>query len=184
MILFVLLLSMAQGLSRPVFTHLALDGNWELASTELPDVYAGQVVFAPIRTKGNRSDLKVAGTDSAGRPLIVQLHAQATKTDLPKLIWMKRRIESLLLGGKVKEAIALAEKANLVCRGAAFIAWDDAEQVAIAQDEVYQPSLEVPSGVGYSEPAPAVSFMSGGRAAFHACDESTLACQETVCLQE
>jgi len=107
------------------------------------------VAFAPIRTEGNRSDLKIAGKDSAGRPLTVQLHAQAAKTDLPKLIWMKRRIESFLQDGKTKEAIALAEKANLVCRGAAFIAWDDAEEVAIAQGEVYQPSLDVPSGLNY-----------------------------------
>ena len=108
------------------------------------------MVFAPIRTNGNRSDLKVTGKDSAGRSLTIQLHAQAAKTDLPKLIWMKRRIESLLQGGKIKEAIALAEKANLVCPGAAFIAWDDAEEVAIAQDEVYQPSLDVPSSVSCS----------------------------------
>ena len=44
-------------LSRPSFTHLALEGGWELAGTELPDIYVGQVVFAPIRTKDNRSDL-------------------------------------------------------------------------------------------------------------------------------
>jgi hypothetical protein len=119
----------------------------ELAGTELPDIYVSQVVFAPIRTKGNRSDLKVTGKDSAGRPLTVQLRAQDAKTDLPKLIWMKRRIESLLQSGKTKEAIALAEKANLVCDGAAFIAWDDTERVAIAQDEVYQPSLDIPSGL-------------------------------------
>jgi Ca-activated chloride channel family protein len=137
-------------LSRPAFTHLTLDGDWELAGTKLPDIYVGQVVFAPIRTKGSRSDLKVTGKDSAGRPLTVQLHAQAVKTDLPKLIWMKRRIESLLQGGKTKEAIALAERANLVCRGAAFIAWDDAEEVAIAQHEVYQPSFDVPSDVACS----------------------------------
>jgi Ca-activated chloride channel family protein len=134
-------------LSRPAFTHLTLEGDWELAGTELPDIYAGQVVFAPIRTKGNLLGLKVTGKDSAGRPLTVQLPAQAAKTNLPKLIWMKRRIESLLQGGKNEEAIALAERANLVCRGAAFIAWDDAEEVAIAQDEVYQPSLRVPSGL-------------------------------------
>jgi hypothetical protein len=130
-----------------------LEGDWELAGTELPDIYVGQVAFAPIRAKGNRSDLKVAGKDNAGRPLTVQLHAQAAKTHLPKLIWMKRRIESLLQDGRTKEAIALAQKANLVCRGAAFIAWDDAEQVAIAQDEVYQPSLKVPSSVACSTPS-------------------------------
>jgi hypothetical protein len=80
---------------------------------------------------------------------------------------MKRRIESLLLGGKTKEAIALAEKANLVCRGAAFIAWDDAEEVAIAQDEVYQPSLDVPSGVSCSMDFPAsAAYMPLSGAAF------------------
>jgi hypothetical protein len=155
-------------LSRPAFTHLALEGDWELPGTELPDIYVGQVVFAPIRTKGNRSDLKVTGKDSAGRPLTVQLHAQAVKTDSPKLIWMKRRIESLLQGGKVKEAIALAEKANLVCRGTAFIAWDDAEEVAIAQDEVYQPSLDIPSSLPSSvHSTPQVAFMPPPRASWN-----------------
>jgi hypothetical protein len=103
-------------------------------------------------SEGNRSDLKVTGKDSAGQPLTVQLRAQAARTDLPKLIWMKRCIESLLQGGKAEEAIGTAEKANLVCRSAAFIAWDDAEEVAIAQDEVYQPSLKVPSGLLHKGP--------------------------------
>jgi hypothetical protein len=144
-----------------------LEGDWELAGTELPDIYVGQVVFAPIRTKGNRPELKITGKDSTERPLSVQLHAQAAKTDLPKLIWMKHRIESLLQRGKAKEAIALAEKANLVCRGAAFIAWDEVEEVAIAQDEVYQPSLDVPSSLPFSmHSRPAVSFMPGTGAAF------------------
>jgi hypothetical protein len=58
---------------------------------------------------------------------------------------MKHRIESLLHAGKDREAIALAEKTNLVCPGAAFIAWDDAERVAIAEDEIYQPSLSTES---------------------------------------
>jgi hypothetical protein len=58
---------------------------------------------------------------------------------------MKRRIESLLQGGEIKEAIALAEKANLICRGAAFIAWDDAEEVAIAQDVILRLGVKRPS---------------------------------------
>ena len=128
-------------LNRPVLTDLALDGGWELADTELPDIHAGQVVFASIRAGGERTDINVAGKDAVGRPLIVALETQAVETDLPKLIWMKRRIDSLLQGGNDREAVALAEKANLICRGAAFVAWDDAEKVAIAQDEVYQPSF-------------------------------------------
>ena len=131
-------------LNRPVLTDLALDGGgWELADTELPDIHAGQVVFASIRAGGERTDINVAGKDAVGRPLIVALETQAVETDLPKLIWMKRRIDSLLQGGNDREAVALAEKANLICRGAAFVAWDDAEKVAIAQDEVYQPSFHV-----------------------------------------
>ena len=118
-----------------------------MADTELPDIYAGQVAFASVRKRGRGSDINVTGRDADGRPLTVSLEAQAAETNLPKLIWMKHRIESLLQAGKDREAIALAEKANLVCRGAAFIAWDDAEKVAIAQDEVYQPSLEARSGV-------------------------------------
>ena len=137
-------------LGRPVFTHLTLDGAWELADTELPDIHAGQVVFASIRAKDNASDINVAGKDADGRPLTVSLETQAVETDLPKLIWMKHRIDSLLQDGKDMEAIALAKKANLVCRGTVFIAWDDAEKVAIAQNEVYQPSFDLPSGLLYS----------------------------------
>jgi hypothetical protein len=73
---------------------------------------------------------------------------------------MKRRIDSLLQDDKDEEAIALAKKANLVCRGAAFIAWDDAEKVAIAQDEVYQPSLEVPCDLLYARPAVSIDSAS------------------------
>ena len=139
-------------LSRPVLTHLTLDGGWELAGAELPDIYAGQVAFASVRKQGRGSDINVTGRDADGRPLTVSLEAQAAETHLPKLIWMKHRIESLLQVGKDREAIALAEKANLVCPGAAFIAWDDAEQVAIAEDEVYQPSLEPQAGGLRSRP--------------------------------
>ena len=38
-------------LSRPVLTHLTLDGGWELAGAELPDIYAGQVAFASVRSE-------------------------------------------------------------------------------------------------------------------------------------
>ena len=134
-------------LSRPVLTHLTLDGGWELAGAELPDIYAGQVAFASVRKRGRGLDINVTGRDADGRPLTVSLEARAAETNLPKLIWMKHRIESLLQAGKDREAIALAEKANLVCPGAAFIAWDDAEQVAIAEDEIYQPSLQAQAGV-------------------------------------
>ncbi|MGA7903804.1 MAG: VIT domain-containing protein, partial [Terrimicrobiaceae bacterium] len=128
-------------LSRPALTDLTLNGGWELADTDLPDIHAGQVVFASIRAASRSSKIDVAGKDAAGRPVTLALETQAVETDLPRLIWMKHRIDSLLQDGKDREAVALAEKANLVCRGAAFIAWDDAEKVPIAQNEVYQASF-------------------------------------------
>jgi hypothetical protein len=73
---------------------------------------------------------------------------------------MKRRIDSLLQGGKDKDAIALAEKANLVCRGAAFVAWDEAEKVPVAEDEIYQPSLRVESRFLLARPRRASSSHS------------------------
>jgi Ca-activated chloride channel homolog len=68
-------------LSRPVLTDLALDGNWELADTGLPDIYAGQVIFAPMRAASNLSKINVAGRDAAGQPLTL-----APETTLWKLI--------------------------------------------------------------------------------------------------
>ena len=89
----------------------------------------------------------IAGRDAAGQPLTLAPETQPVETGLPKLIWMKHRIDSLLQAGRESEAVALAKKANLVCRGAAFVAWDGAEKVAIAQEEVYQPSLSHDSTV-------------------------------------
>ena len=78
---------------------------------------------------------------------------------------MKRRLDSLLQGGNDREAVALAEKANLICRGAAFVAWDDAEKVAIAQDEVYQPSFDTE--------LPQMMICQRGGPAFYELDDSS-----------
>jgi Ca-activated chloride channel homolog len=162
-------------LSRPVLTDLALDGGWELADTELPDIYAGQVAFASVRKQGRGLDINVTGRDAEGRPLTVSLEAQSVETNLPKLIWMKHRIESLLQAGKNREAIALAEKANLICRGAAFVAWDDAEKVAVAQDEVYQPSFHAEREVTTSQRRfiGAKSLSTRREPAFYELDDSS-----------
>ena len=56
-------------LNRPVLTDLALDGGWELADTELPDIHAGQVAFASVRMRGasDRTSMLPAGTLSGDR---------------------------------------------------------------------------------------------------------------------
>ena len=56
---------------------------------------------------------------------------------------MKQRIEHLLATDDSPAAISLAKQHNLVCRGAAFVAWDQHEKVpvAAAEEAIYQPSM-------------------------------------------
>jgi hypothetical protein len=62
-----------------------------------------------------------------------------------KLLWVRERIEALLRSGCREEALALACEQNVICEGAAFVAWDEAEQVAVAAEEIVQPSM-MPAG--------------------------------------
>ena len=102
---------------KPVFTGLSLTDNWELADAKLPDIHAGQVVFAPIRTNGTSSEITVIGKDGHGRPLAIRLQNQPAQTDLPKLVWMKHRIDNLLQGGRRDQAIELAHAGKPVLPG-------------------------------------------------------------------
>jgi hypothetical protein len=57
------------------------------------------------------------------------------------LLWARRRIEFHLAKGETQEAIGLAKASNIVCEGAAFIAWDEVEKVPVSGREVYQPAM-------------------------------------------
>ena len=59
------------------------------------------------------------------------------------LIWSRSRIRHLDASKRKDEALLLAKQFNLLSRGAAFIAWDDAEKVPVAQTEIVQPALQV-----------------------------------------
>jgi von Willebrand factor type A domain len=133
-------------LGRPVFADLTWmePGSWLTLNCRTSMPVRWSSLPSERRTMHRTSILQ------AKMPLAVSLETQAVETDLPKLTWMKRRIGHLLQDGKDVQARALAKEANLVCRGTVFVAWDDAEKVAIAQNEVYQPSFNVSSGLLYS----------------------------------
>ena len=59
-----------------------------------------------------------------------------------RLLWARQRIDSLLAGGSSAEAISLAKEHNLICEGAAFIAWDELEKVPVSTREIYQPAMK------------------------------------------
>jgi hypothetical protein len=58
------------------------------------------------------------------------------------LLWAQQRIAALLESGRQNEAIIFAKTHNLICEGAAFIAWDEAEQVQVAEEEIVQPAFD------------------------------------------
>jgi hypothetical protein len=137
-------------LRRPVWTSICVQDGWEIVGQTLPDLYEGQALSLPL--KGNDSLHSVAlegklpdGTSKSCRFELVETSAVA----LP-LLWAKRRIEYHLAKGEAQEAIALAKANNIVCEGAAFIAWDEAEKVPVSSREVYQPAM-APVGFRFLE---------------------------------
>lgn len=130
-------------LNRPILTQVLLEGDWELARGPLPDLHVGQTVFAAIRRAGPATDILVSGLNAQGLRQTIPLDCVSVPAPLPRLLWTKARINALLGKGENASAIALAKAANILCHGAAFIAWDEAENVAVARDEVYQPSVKL-----------------------------------------
>lgn len=128
-------------LQRPVLTGLQPTGSWQAATPALPDVHAREIVTFPLR--GTVSDfVKLSATTPDGAARTLELDLTATGSEAIKLLWVQQRIAGLIASGHSKEAIALAVRHNLLCEGAAFVAWDEAEKVAFATEDLVQPNLE------------------------------------------
>lgn len=136
-------------LRRPVLTGLHLEGNG-LTPNEtqvLPDLCAGEVLLRPIRLRTDLAQTAVlTGTLPDGSQHQIRYDLSEAPPDsenaMPRLLWAHRRIRHLLETGRQPEAIKLAIAHNLTCRGASFVAWDEAEKVPVAMREVYQPSMD------------------------------------------
>jgi Ca-activated chloride channel family protein len=129
-------------LRRPVLTGLTVPTDWKPASNQLPDIYAGEHILVALRGSITASALEVSGqlADQSRKTFRFELKPEPVST--PRLLWARQTIDTLLAQGKPKEAIALAIKHNLICEGAAFIAYDVEEKVALAVEEIYQPAME------------------------------------------
>jgi Ca-activated chloride channel family protein len=127
-------------LRRPVLTGLSVAGAWESGSA-MPDLHAGEVATVSLRGEVT-APVEITGSLPDGRDYHLTVEPALAGSEAVKLLWARERIATLLDTGRQPEAIALARQYNLVCRGAAFIAWDEAEQVAVAEETVVQPSLE------------------------------------------
>lgn len=140
---------LGERLRRPVLTSIGVPEGWELAGQGLPDLHAGEVLSLPL--KAARRKLPVSESSLMLEAKLPDGEIRSFAFDLVEtdaaalpLLWAKRRIDFLLAKGQTTEALTLAKENNLVCDGAAFIAWDEAEKVPVSgpEREVYQPSLE------------------------------------------
>jgi hypothetical protein len=147
---------LAVTLRRPVLTGLRLEGDAETPNetARLPDLCAGEVLLTAVRlADAAATSLRITGTLADGSPHTVTFDLSAARPDaetpMPRLLWAHRRIRHLRDTGRVPEAIQHAIAHNLTCRGASFVAWDEAEKVPVAMREVYQPSLRIDKCVSF-----------------------------------
>lgn len=130
-------------LRRPVLTGLRVSEGWETATEEARDLYAGDVVSLVLKRRANdETQFMMEAKQLDGTPWSCRFDLVAAEAVAVPLLWAKRRIDLLLAQGKQVEAIALAKQNNIVCEGAAFIAWDETEEVPVSSRELYQPAVE------------------------------------------
>ncbi|MCX6925669.1 MAG: VWA domain-containing protein, partial [Verrucomicrobia bacterium] len=132
---------LAQTIRHPVLKELRLADGWETAEASIPPLYSGQVYYLSARgaAKGTLA-ITVRNGDAAEAPIPVV--SQTTSREAPYLHWCKNRIARHIAESRAAEAVALSVQSNLICPLTAFIAWDEAEKVAVATHALVQPALE------------------------------------------
>jgi Ca-activated chloride channel homolog len=128
-------------LRRPVWTSIHVQDGWEIVGQTLPDLYEGQVLSLPLKGNGSARSITLEGKLPDGTNKSCRFDLAETSAVALPLLWAKRRIEFHLAKAEAQEAIALAKAYNIVCEGAAFIAWDEAQKVPVSGREVYQPAM-------------------------------------------
>ena len=135
-------------LRRPVWTSIQVQDGWEIVGQTLPDLYEGQVLSLPLKGNGSARSIALEGKLPDGTWKSCRFDLVETSAVALPLLWAKRRIEFHLAKGETQEAITLAKANNIVCEGAAFIAWDEAQRVQVSGREVYQPAIAPAMGAG------------------------------------
>ncbi len=129
-------------LRAPVVTGLTMPPGWTTADeTPLRDLCEADDIVVAISAAKDARDLDIGGQTAGGTCWSFVPERQS----MPKagLIWARSRIRSLDISDREDEALVVAKEFNLLSSDAAFIAWDEAEKVPVAQSEIIQPALEV-----------------------------------------
>jgi Ca-activated chloride channel family protein len=129
-------------LRQAALTKLQVPDDWELAAGALPNLYAGQVQMVSIRTNGAiPGSPRLLARDQRNERIELQFHLTPVNESAPWRRWCKERLINLAARNDKAAAITLSREANLLCPFTAFVAWDDAEKVAIADHRLVQPAM-------------------------------------------
>ena len=149
---------LAAKLRHPVLTDLQPPPGWELPADGIPDLHAGECLTVSLRAPAGDgvASLHFSAKDGSGAPATLTCPARIVSDPAIARLWAKQRIEHLLEQNDTAAAVQLSERANIVCRATAFIAWDESERLAVTGPtlEVYQPAMEVAGGMLHAAPAP------------------------------
>jgi Ca-activated chloride channel family protein len=132
---------LAQTIRHPVMKDLRLPDNWEPAEAWLPPLYSGQVYYLSARTTKNEA-MALTARNGDGAPARIPVASKTASGEAPYLHWCRHRIQRYTSESRTAEAIALSVQSNLICPLTAFIAWDEAEKVAVASHALGQPAFE------------------------------------------
>lgn len=139
---------LAQTIRHPVLQDLRLSDGWEPADASIPPLYSGQVYRLSARSK-LKDTLALAGRNADALAASLPVAAQTTTSQAPYLHWCKTRIQRHIADDQKAAAIALSVQSNLICPLTAFIAWDDAEKVAIARHALVQPVFDAADSIDH-----------------------------------
>ena len=129
-------------LRAPVVTGLTMPPGWTTADeTPLRDLCESDDIVVPISAAKDARDLDIGGRTADGTSWSFVPERQTMAK--AGLVWARSRIRSLDASNREDEALVVAKQFNLLSSDAAFITWDEAEQVPIAESEIIQPALEV-----------------------------------------
>jgi hypothetical protein len=135
---------LADFMMNPVLTGVELNEAWESAGPLQSRIFANQVFTLSLKGRGSEiPPVLLRGTIAEGQTISLEHSFGADYSDCEalKLLWVREKIASLQATGEGAQAIALAVANNLICEGTSFVAWNEAEQVEVAAQVLYQPSL-------------------------------------------
>ena len=111
-----------------------------MADRRLRDLTTGDDLLVAISADEGALAVSLTGKSDDGKRWGIPFSMEPCKS--AALVWARARIRHLERR-KDPAALALAKEFNLLCKTAAFVAWDEAEKVVIARREIIQPSLRV-----------------------------------------